>query len=286
MSDYEQPFQTWLESRDNSSKSIRAYLSDLRQFMDWYRQATGEDFSPMEVDWRDLQEWRNAAEKTFKPSTVNRRISSLKTFFAFAIEQGWVTADPTRRLKGVEQQALAPKALAEDDLKRILRKARKANLRDWAILELLAATGLRVSEAAALLRSNLELNGKAGWVTVKMGKGKKTRRVPVNEKAAEVLKEYLGAETISSESPLFSSRLKKPMTPYAIWGVVKKYAADAGVEHVSPHSFRHTVATRLVRNPNIDLVTAATFLGHSRLDTTARYAQPNEEDLAKAAETL
>ena len=76
------------------------------------------------------------------------------------------------------------------------------------------------------------------------------------------------------------------MSPYAIWAVVKKYANEAGVENVSPHAFRHTVATRLVRNPQVDLVTAATFLGHSRLDTTARYAQPSEEDLAKAAETL
>ena len=73
------------------------------------------------------------------------------------------------------------------------------------------------------------------------------------------------------------------MTSYAIWGLVKKYAAEAKVEHVTPHSFRHTVATRLVRNPNVDLVTAAAFLGHSRLDTTARYSQPNAEDLEKAA---
>lgn len=82
---------------------------------------------------------------------------------------------------------------------------------------------------------------------------------------------------------LFSSRLKKPLTAYAIWSVVKKYVSEAEMEHVSPHSFRHTVATRLVRNPPVGLVTAATFLGHSRLDTTARYAQPSEEDLARAA---
>ena len=76
------------------------------------------------------------------------------------------------------------------------------------------------------------------------------------------------------------------MTSYAIWGLVKKYAAEAGVEHVTPHSFRHTVAMRLVRNPNVDLVTAAAFLGHSRLDTTARYSQPNAEDLERAAREL
>ncbi len=280
-------FKTWLQSRDASARSIRAHLSDMRHFMNWFAQATGEPFSPSDADWRDLQEWRNQAEKDFKPATVNRRISSLKAFFAFAVEKSLVTEDPTRRLKGIEQQALAPKALAEEDVKRILRRARKDNLRDWALLELLAATGLRVSEAAALLRLDVELRGKTGWVTVRMGKGKKTRRVPVHERAAEVLREFLETESGEGESaPLFLSRLKKAMTPYAIWSIVKKYAAEAGVEHVSPHSFRHTVATRLVRNPQVDLVTAATFLGHSRLDTTARYTQPNEEDLERAAGML
>jgi integrase/recombinase XerD len=76
------------------------------------------------------------------------------------------------------------------------------------------------------------------------------------------------------------------MTTYAIWSVVKKYAALAGVANVSLHSFRHTVATRLVRNSKVDLVTAAAFLDHNRLDTTSRYSQPNAEDLEKAAQEL
>jgi integrase/recombinase XerC len=279
-------YETWLQKRDTAQKSIRAYLSDAHQFAEWFKQSCGEAFSLGEVDWRDVQEWRNTAEQDFKPATVNRRLSSLRTLFAWAIEQELVAIDPTLRVKGVEQQALAPKALAEDEVRRILRKARKDNLRDWAILELLAATGLRVSEAAALLYSDLELTGKTGWLTVRMGKGKKTRRVPIHEKACEVLKEFLVGKNLAATTPLFSSRLHKPMTAYAIWGLVKKYAAEAGVEHVTPHSFRHTVATRLVRNPKVDLVTAAAFLGHSRLDTTARYSQPNAEDLEKAAGVL
>lgn len=81
-------------------------------------------------------------------------------------------------------------------------------------------------------------------------------------------------------------RLSEAMTPYAVWYTVKKYADMTEVENVSPHSFRHTVATRLVRDPEVDLVTAATYLGHSCLDTTARYSKPSEEDLEKAAEKL
>lgn len=123
---------------------------------------------------------------------------------------------------------LAPKTLADENLRRILRKARKSSLRDWAILELLAATGLRVSEAMALLCSDLGLNGKTGWVTMKMGKGQKTRHVPVNEKAAEVLKEHLAAEDLSGGAPLFSSRFKKPMTPLCNLGLGEKIRRRGG----------------------------------------------------------
>ena len=284
--DYFSDYETWLKKRDTSQKSICAYISDAHQFVIWFEQSSGDAFSPAEVDWQDVQDWRNAAEKDFKPATVNRRLSSLRTLFAWAIEKQLVSADPTLRVKGVEQQTLAPKALAEDEVRRILRRARKDNFRDWTILELLAATGLRVSEVSALIFGDLELTGKTGWLTVRMGKGKKTRRVPIHEKACDVLREYLVGKKLTGTDPLFSSRLNKPMTSYAIWGLVKKYAAEAKVEHATPHSFRHTVATRLVRNPNVDLVTAAAFLGPSRLDTTARYSQPNAEDLEKAAGEL
>jgi integrase/recombinase XerC len=86
--------------------------------------------------------------------------------------------------------------------------------------------------------------------------------------------------------PLFLSQKGGTISSYAVWYTVKKYAALAEVEGVTPHTFRHTVATQLVHDPEVDLVTAATFLGHSRLDTTARYSQPSEEDLAKAAKQL
>lgn len=76
------------------------------------------------------------------------------------------------------------------------------------------------------------------------------------------------------------------MTSYAVWYTVKKYAALAKVDDVTPHTFRHTVATQLVRNPDVDIVTVATLLGHSRLDTTARYSQPSEVDLEQAVEKL
>jgi site-specific recombinase XerD len=85
---------------------------------------------------------------------------------------------------------------------------------------------------------------------------------------------------------LFLTARSTPISSYAVWYTVKKYAAQAGLADVTTHSFRHSVATRLVRDPNVDLVTAAAFLGHARLDTTARYSQPSDDDLAQAAERV
>jgi integrase/recombinase XerC len=150
-------------------------------------------------------------------------------------------------------------------------------------LEFLAATGLRASEVANLTVGDVELNERSGWATVR-GKGRKQRRVPIHARARRALSEYLKErKDLAGDEPLFLSQKGGAISSYAAWYTVKKYAALAEVEGVTPHTFRHTVATQLVRDHDVDLVAAATFLGHSRLDTTARYSQPSKEDLEKAA---
>jgi len=285
-------FAEALRARDRSAATVKHYLSDLRQFVRWFEQRTGEPFTLEAVTEYDVRDWRDHLAATMKPASVNRKLAALSALFRWAGETGRVQRDPTRYVNGVAQQPTAPKALTDQELIRILRKAHQAgNKRDIALLELLAATGLRASEVAGLRVSDLELNERSGWVTVR-GKGRKQRRVPVNAKARRALREYLeerGHPPAGSEPAggfLFLTQKHTAMTPYAVWYTVKKYAKSAGIENVSPHTFRHTVATRLVRDPAVDLVTAATFLGHSRLDTTARYSQPSEEDLAQAAERL
>ena len=226
------------------------------------------------------------------PATVNRKLAALSTFFRWADEAKLVKSDPTANINGVEQQAVAPKALTEAAMNKILRKAKESgNLRDHALLELLAATGLRAAEAAGLTLGDLTLGERSGWVTVRLGKGRRRRRVPIHLRAARRSAPTWSRNSLPSPAraahaaePLFRSRAGEPLTPYALWYTVKKYARLAEVEGVTPHTFRHSVATRLVRDPQVDMVTAATFLGHSRLDTTARYSRPSEDDLARAAD--
>lgn len=292
-------FQGHLESRDRSPHSVRAYLSDLHQFGMWFVEHTGESFSLGAVTEYDVRDWRDHLATKKKPATVNRKLAALSALFRWAGDEGYVERDPTQYVNGVTQQPTAPKALSNKDLRRILRQARlSGNKRDAALLELLAATGLRASEVARLTVGDMELKERSGWVTVGIGKGRKRRRVPIHAKARRALWEYLEERGFApgiplphppadrSDEPLFLSQKNGGISPYAVWYTVKKYARLAEVEGVSPHTFRHTVATRLVRDPAVDLVTAATFLGHSRLDTTVRYSRPNEEDLSAASERL
>jgi len=290
-------FATWLKSRGRSAHSLRAYLSDVRQFTAWFAQHTQEPFALAAVDGEDVQDWLDHLSKILNamPATVNRKLAALSTFFRWAIEANLITGDPTADIEGMEQQDVAPKALTEAAMNKILRKAKEGgNLRDHALLELLAATGLRAAEAASLTLGDLALGERSGWVTVRLGKGRRRRKVPIHLRARKVLSAYLEQERLADASaraarsaePLFRSRAGEPLTPYALWYTVKKYARLAEVEGVTPHTFRHSVATRLVRDPQVDMVTAATFLGHSRLDTTARYSRPSEDDLARAAERV
>lgn len=288
-------FKKWLVRHDRSAHSIRAYLSDVRQFISWCSGNREEAFELALIDDEDVQDWRDCLEQKAMPATVNRKLAALSTFFRWAVEGKLVTSDPTVNINGIEQQAMAPKALSEAAMNKILRKAKEGgNLRDHALLELLAATGLRASEAAGLTIGDLALGERSGWVTVRMGKGRRRRKVPVHLRARKALNAYLEQEQLNepitraahAADPLFRSRAGEPLTSYALWYTVKKYARLAEVEGVTPHTFRHTVATRLVRDPETDLVTAATFLGHSRLDTTARYSQPGEEDLTYAAQRM
>lgn len=292
-------FTAALRTRDRSELTIRHYLSDLRQFIAWFEETMGESFRVEAVSEYDVRAWRDDLAAKLKPASVNRKLAALGAFYRWANEAGHAQGDPTRHVNGVAQQPVAPKALGKQALARILHRVHESgSLRDAALLELLAATGLRASEAAGLRIGDLDLGERHGWVTVRAGKGRKRRRVPLHARARRALWDYLAERGFERESalprppaaradePLFLSQKGGVITPYAIWYTVRKYAGQSGVDGVTPHTFRHTVATRLVRDPGVDLVTAATFLGHARLDTTARYSQPSEEDLAGAAERL
>jgi integrase/recombinase XerD len=281
-------FRQHLEKLDRSEHSIRAYFSDIRLFILWFEKNTSEQFAPRQVTEYDVRDWRDHLEKTSLPATVNRKLASLSKFMDWLIEKQMITSDPSKNIHGVSQQPMSPRAFSEETYKRMMRKARQVGIkRDIALLEFLAGTGLREGEVAALKYRNIELHERSGWVIVEKGKRRKSRRVPINSHVRHALFEYLEErQNITAESPVFETRLGKPISSNAIWEVVKKYGAMIGEEKISPHTFRHYTATRLVRNPAIDGITAMTYMGHASYAQISRYSLPNDDDLSRAAEML
>lgn len=179
----------------------------------------------------------------------------------------------------------APRALDEQQVRRLLRAAeRRGNARDTAVLVTLLATGLRLSEVAALDLDDISLSSRKGLVTVRDGKGGKYRCVPLNSQAREALQGWLDVRPASSCKAVFIGIKGDRLTDRAVDLVLRRLCTAAGVA-ASAHVLRHTAATNLVRG-GVDLVLVAEILGHSSLETTRRYSLPTEADRASALERL
>lgn len=156
--------------------------------------------------------------------------------------------------------------------------------RDEALLNLLLYTGLRVSEAAALNTDDVTINDRSGKVTVRSGKGREHRELPLHKEARKALKAYLEVRPQDQGEGLFLGQ-RGSLGPRGIQMRLAALGEAAGVE-VTPHVLRHTFATRLLREVGTDLVTVSALLGHESVATTAIYTQPSEEDLTEAVEGL
>jgi len=157
--------------------------------------------------------------------------------------------------------------------------------RNLAIVQVLRYTGVRVGELSALRQTDLEMSERKGALTVRSGKGGKFREVPLSVEARRPLQDYLDHRPDIPDDHVFVGQRGEGLSPEAIADVVKKYAARAGLEHVTPHVLRHSFGRGLV-DAGVDLVSVATLLGHERLETTAIYTRPSGADLQRAVEKL
>ncbi|WP_024851514.1 site-specific tyrosine recombinase XerD [Hydrogenovibrio kuenenii] len=218
--------------------------------------------------------------------SIARLISSLKRFALYLLAQKVIEIDPTAKLKSPKITRSIPKVLSESQVERFLLApdiTTPLGLRDKAILELMYASGLRVSEVVTLPYEQLNLS--AGLVRV-VGKGNKERIVPIGELAIDALKSYLessrpvlaGKKWVDT---LFVSRLGRPMTRQTLWHRIKNLAFEADIHvKLSPHGLRHAFATHLI-NHGADLRTVQLLLGHSDLSTTQIYTHVAKERLQK-----
>ncbi len=213
-----------------------------------------------------------------KPSTINRKISSLKSFYSFCESRGICSSNPAQSLEHVRKEHKLPDVLTVDEVEQLLSSVQVTgplSLRDRSLLELMYATGLRVSEAATLHVNSI--NREHLFVVV-TGKGGKSRIVPFGDEAHEWLEKYLeeGRPQLLKKRAdpgyVYLSNRGKKLTRQQVWNIIKKYALHAGIpsERVTPHVLRHSFATHMLEH-GADLRIIQELLGHASITTTQIY---------------
>ena len=275
--------QLWLE--DGLAKNtLESYRRDLALFADWLAGRGKALDAAAESELLGYFAFRHGGTKRFGASTQARLASSLKRFYQYLVRSNRIAADPTLRLETPKRAPRFPRTLTEADVEALLAAPdvdRPLGLRDRAMLELLYATGLRVSELVRLKRDEVSLD--MGVVRV-FGKGSKERMVPLGEEAAAWLTRYQrearpvllkgrGADAV------FVTARGDAMTRQAFWHLITRYGARAVPgKHLSPHTLRHAFATHLI-NHGADLRVVQLLLGHADISTTQIYTHVARERL-------
>jgi integrase/recombinase XerD len=272
----------WLED-GLARNTLESYRRDLRQFAVWLKRSSGKSLA--DAHHGDIQAYlgHQFARKA-RATSAARLLSSLKRLYRYLVRNGNISADPTLKIDAPALPRGLPQSLTEADVENLLGAPdvdTALGLRDRAMLELLYASGLRVSELVTLKAAQVSRD--MGVVRV-MGKGSKERMVPVGEEALAWLKRYLGESrpALLSGKPcddLFVTSRAEAMTRQAFWYLIKRYAARAALgKAVSPHTLRHAFATHLL-NHGADLRVVQLLLGHSDISTTQIYTHVARERL-------
>ncbi len=264
----------WTE-RGLSDNTLAAYRNDLQGLADW---AQKQQRCLLDLARADLQAYlaRRLAEGASQRSTA-RLVSSLRRFYRYQLREGRISDDPSALIESPKLGRALPDSLTEAEVEALLGAPDRntaLGLRDCAMLELLYATGLRVSELVNLGLD--QVNPRQGVVRV-LGKGAKERLVPLGEEAVARLESYMDEARPAllkghgPTSALFVTRRGAGMTRQAFWCLIRRYAQQAGItKHLSPHTLRHAFATHLL-NHGADLRVVQMLLGHSDLSTTQIY---------------
>ena len=269
----------WVE-QGLSENTLSAYSSDLRIFAAWLK-----DKPLLDVDGGDLSRFLASRYKAGISNRSSARIlSSLRRFYGYYLRENSIKTDPTLLLAAPHIGRPLPMSLSEHDVELLLNAPEVTNplgFRDKTMLEMLYATGLRVSELVGLKFA--EISFRQGVVRI-VGKGNKERLVPVGEEAMNWLEAYMGQtrKTLLGERQcdyLFVTKRGDGMTRQAFWHIIKRHALTAGIsKELSPHTLRHAFATHLL-NHGADLRVVQLLLGHSDLSTTQIYTHIARERL-------
>jgi site-specific recombinase XerD len=278
-------YLAWLQRRPLAPRSREAYGHQVRRYLAWLGDRSPVDGDPLvdeaARDWavRDYKRHLKAVER-WKPASVNLALAALDSFYTH-LRLGRPVVHRE------ELPASAPRALSDEQQRRLLRLAERASARDRAIVVVLLYTGLRLAELVALDLDDVRVSARKGLVVVRSGKGDAYREVPLNALVRQVLEEWLGERqrlAAAAERAVFVGRGGRRLSKRSVDDVVRGLGDDAGVK-LSAHLLRHTFLTRMVRQGS-DLVLVAELAGHRRLETTRRYSLPSDADRLLALERL
>ena len=266
--------ELWLE-KGLSKNTLTAYRNDIQTFSNWYK-----GNSLLEVERVDLLDYlADRLKQGFSSRSTARSLSSLRAFYSHLTVRHNLKEDPTSRVESPKLGRSLPKTLSEEEVERLILAPDvddDIGLRDRAMLELIYACGLRVSELISL--DILNINLRQGVIRV-IGKGEKERLVPMGEEALHWIERYINKSRpnfIKADNKItevFLSKRGKAMTRQTFWYRLKEYAQLASInKELSPHTLRHAFATHLI-NHGADLRTVQLLLGHSSLSTTQIYTE-------------
>jgi integrase/recombinase XerD len=275
-----------------SNNTVAAYRNDLRQLAT-YMKPREDGKSWEKVDRMIIQDFiLDLKKRKYAETTVARKVAAIRSFFSFLESEGMISSNPTEGLASPRVGKMLPKAISPNEVDELLEQPCKRSTpearRDRAMLELLYATGMRVTELVSLDLANLNLDPENAYVRCS-GKGAKERIIPIHEQAAEAVQEYLeeARPTLvrnKNETALFVNRRGERLTRQGFWLILKGYARAANLhEDVTPHTLRHSFATHMLRG-GMPLRHVQEMLGHANISTTQVYTHLTTEHVREVYE--
>jgi integrase/recombinase XerD len=276
-------FLDYLEIEKGLSRNtIRSYALDLTRLQEW---TSRNNKSLRGLNERDIERWiGDRARKTQTATSISRALSTARGFFQFLVLENETDIDPTHDLVGPKKRRTLPHVPTAEEVSRLLRApdlTTKDGLRDRALLELMYATGLRISEAISLTHRDLNLRSR---IIRCHGKGNKERLVPISESALRRVQQYISTLSPRRQPALNSFvflNQDRPLTRQFTWALINQYATKAGLNNVTPHSLRHAFATQLLEN-GASTVFVQALLGHQHITTTEIYTRVSTKHLRRS----
>lgn len=273
-------FTKYLKKENRAEATVLAYGTDIRQLTEFVKEEEGKE-EPKELTYDDLTGYLDdLRDQDYTKKSISRKINSIRTFFGFLQEKGYVTEDPSEKLTHPKIEPKPPNILSETEY-RALRDACRNDKRMYAIVELLLQTGIRIGELREVRVEDVHFSDDTkGTLHIRPSHRKPARDIPLNQRAQEGIKDYIEVRPEANTDVLFITRPGNPYLIRNIRAAMKRYFKKAGMPDATVNDLRHTFIAHQLKN-GADVTYISKIVGHKRLTSTEKYLQyierPQEE---------